>query len=165
MPRYVVSLGSSHPEGLQYIHNALTKIHTSTIRLIAHSRIYKNSSILTIHNHLFYNCAAAVTSQLEPYALFRELHALEMQLGRVPAYRYAPRTMDIDVLMSLDLVYMSSLFFLPHKHAWERNFFVIPAMDALRSAGWPLSIEMVRSGQQFGSGYLEMVGPLHYERA
>lgn len=158
MPRYIITLGSSHAQGLAYIKKAMTTIKSSsTMALVGKSKIYKNGSAQTLFNLLFYNTALAITTTLAPHTLYRELVALEFHGGRLRSFRNAPRTIDIDVLMSLDLVYTAPHFSVPHKQAWERNFFVIPAVEALKSAGWPLPQIVSKSSMKFGCGYLQPV--------
>ncbi len=119
------------------------------------SRILANSASKTAFNFLFYNCVLAVFTKMPPHPFYRELQRIEHRCGRIRSFCNAPRTIDIDVLLSLDLTYMSPHFFVPHQAMWERNFFVIPAIEALKSAGWPVNIKFLTSGQQFGGEYLQ----------
>ena len=157
MPRYIVALGSSHEQGHAYIIKAgdlLRQSKYSTV--VGQSKIFRNASTNTLHNYLFCNCALAIQTKLEPRTFYRELFMLEHRLGRIRSYPNAPRTIDLDVLLSLDLTYISPHFFVPHKSATERNFFVIPAIDALKSARWPLPHELLKSGMKFGKQYLQL---------
>lgn len=151
MAHYILSLGSSHHHGAGYIKRAIDGIVDKKIaRLCGQSRIYKNGASMTTYNSAFYNCALAVSSAMHPQVLYRELFALELALGRVRTYRNARRTIDIDIVMSLGFTYKSSNFYLPHKEALNRIFFVLPAIEALKSAGWQLPISVVQAATQFG---------------
>lgn len=150
--RFLVALGSSHACGLRYLERAheLCAMHPR-MNVVAASQVYKNNSQGCHYNSLFYNCVLAIKSPMHPRAFFRELMNIEHALGRVRTYRNARRTIDIDVLISLDLVYKSSSLFIPHHNFFARNFFVIPSIDALRLAGWPMPIAIARARLQFAS--------------
>lgn len=155
MSKYLIALGTSQQNGPCYIERALIALNKkSHISLVSQSRIYQNGSQGMHVNYLFHNCVCAVETSRHPHTFYRELSTIEYRLGRIRTYRNAPRTIDIDVLLSLDLIYISSNFFVPHKQVWERNFFVIPAIEALKLAGWPLPAKVLRAGLKFGRSYL-----------
>jgi|SRR5579871_354940 len=152
MARYLVALGSSHKSGFQYINNAIKQIATiNGITLISSSRIYKNCSLGTTYNSLFYNCVCAIFAHHNALVLYRELLVIENLLGRIRSYKFARRTIDIDVLLSVDFSFKFGNFELPHREAFNRNFFVIPALEALELTDWPVPIKLLRARN---SGYL-----------
>jgi 2-amino-4-hydroxy-6-hydroxymethyldihydropteridine diphosphokinase len=158
MPKYVLALGSSHHYGEHYINRAVDQIiDAQMITVQSKSRVYKNSASMTTYNSAFYNCALAVETSLHPRILYRELFALEYRLGRIRTYMNARRSIDIDVLMSLDFTYKSFNFHLPHGQALNRIFFVLPAIEALKLACWPLPIFLVQARAKFGR---ELLWPL-----
>ncbi len=71
------------------------------------------------------------------------------------------RTIDIDILWSLEGTFQSNHFFIPHKQALMRNFFVVPAIESLKSARWPLPINLSGRIENFGCNYLEPVTSHH----
>jgi 2-amino-4-hydroxy-6-hydroxymethyldihydropteridine diphosphokinase len=146
MSRFILSLGSSHHFGSDYLLLAKTKILAKNIGFIrGESLIYKNSASMTTYNSAFYNCALALTSDFHPALLYRELLAIELELGRIRTYKNSRRTIDIDIILCLDFTYNNSHFFLPHREAFNRIFFVLPALEALASADWPVPVSLLKS--------------------
>lgn len=72
-------------------------------------------------------------SALEPHALLAGLQVIEAGFGRVrsgdPALRYAPRTLDLDLLAVGDLVMEDVDLQLPHPRVPERDFVLLPLRD------------------------------------
>lgn len=150
MARFLLAIGSSHPDGTQYIKRAIDKIREHrSFSVCGASRVYKNHSVATAHNSLFRNCVLSVRASLEPRALYRELLCIEAELGRIRSYRNARRTIDIDVLMSLEFYLSSANFSLPHREAFTRPFFVVPAIEALTRARWPIRSKLIESRSRF----------------
>jgi 2-amino-4-hydroxy-6-hydroxymethyldihydropteridine diphosphokinase len=139
VPKYIVAAGSSHPMGKSYILEARDMIsRISSMVICGESPIFKNGSIGMPLNRLCFNCAWAIFAPLEPRVFYRELKVIEHRLGRIRSYKNAPRTIDLDVLMSFDLVYNSGTFSVPHKEFYRREFFMRCAFKAIISAQWPL---------------------------
>ncbi len=75
-------------------------------------------------------------------------------MGRIRTYRYAPRTLDLDILIASNLDYKSSTFRVPHTQAFVRSFFVVCAAEALMHAGWPTPINLAMAKTRGGRDYL-----------
>lgn len=79
------------------------------------------------------NAVARMTSQHHPEALLAALLTIEAAFGRVrsddPAKRYAPRTLDLDLLAVGDAVVESTTLTLPHPRIAERDFVLLPLRD------------------------------------
>lgn len=86
----------------------------------------------------YVNAAALFASPLEPRALLAGLHAIEAAFGRLrsrdPARRYAPRTLDLDLLAVGDLELRTDELTLPHPRIAERDFVLLPLKDV--APGW-----------------------------
>ncbi|HXW53067.1 MAG TPA: 2-amino-4-hydroxy-6-hydroxymethyldihydropteridine diphosphokinase [Myxococcota bacterium] len=159
MARFLIALGTSHPDGLSYLESSMEKIRRShALTFICASRIYKNSSFGTTYNSIFHNCVCAIRSDLNPLTLYRELMSVEMAMGRIRTYKFARRTIDIDVLMSLEFTFTTGNFVLPHREAFRRNFFVVPATQALKLANWPIPITLLNAQAKMRQGYLILRG-------
>lgn len=155
MIKYIVVAGSSHHAAKSYLSAAQKHIAaTKNINLIATSRIFKNCSQNTNMNRLFFNRAFALTCSLEPRVFYRELKSIEFKLGRIRAYKNSPRTIDLDVLMAINLKYKSLSFCVPHSQCFARSFFVVCAMEAIMIARWPLPQALTRANSKFGCDYL-----------
>jgi GTP cyclohydrolase-4 len=99
----------------------------------------------------YYNAACRVDTGLTPPLLLRHLKRLEHDLGRRPAERWAPRPIDIDILLWDNLVSADPELSLPHPRLAERAFVVRPLLDLDPSlvhpaTGEPLSDLLARLG-------------------
>jgi 7,8-dihydro-6-hydroxymethylpterin-pyrophosphokinase len=63
---------------------------------------------------------------LEPPALLTLLKGIENKLGRTPAKRYSPRTIDIDILFYGDQTLNTPELIIPHPRIAERAFVLMP---------------------------------------
>ena len=155
MPNYIVAAGSCHPQGFSYLMRARVALKEHRqLHLRGESQIVKNGSQGMRINRLFYNCAFAVSAPLEPLTFYRELKVIEYKLGRIRSYKNAPRTIDLDVLMSFDLIYNSTTFSVPHKDFYTRDFFVSVAKEATMRARWPVPLALSRARLKLGAYYL-----------
>ncbi|MCA9507215.1 MAG: 2-amino-4-hydroxy-6-hydroxymethyldihydropteridine diphosphokinase [Myxococcales bacterium] len=135
--RFIISAGSSI--SADYLEKALSEIScTSKITVHNMSNKYCNQSQQMSINRLCFNSAIALSSDLEPYALFWELRQIEQKLGRIRSYSNAPRTIDLDVIISFPFSYCAHNFFVPHRELYQRNFFVFCAIEVLHLVGWPV---------------------------
>lgn len=85
------------------------------------------------------NAVARLVTALEPLELLHALQAIETRFGRVrsddPSLRYAPRTLDLDLLgmgMGMGMgreVLESEALTLPHPRLAERDFVLLPLRD------------------------------------
>lgn len=62
----------------------------------------------------YLNMAAGGNSNLKPLELLREIQLIERQLGREPSERWAPRIIDIDILLYGDQKIQSDELTIPH---------------------------------------------------
>ena len=70
----------------------------------------------------FYNAVIAIDTQLPAPLLLQQLQAIELAAGRARPWRNAPRTLDLDLLLSPALT-------LPHPRMAERAFVLLPLAD------------------------------------
>jgi 2-amino-4-hydroxy-6-hydroxymethyldihydropteridine diphosphokinase len=70
----------------------------------------------------YLNQMIAVRTRMEPVALLRALHGIESALGRVRAARWAPRTIDLDLVRYGDRHISETHLTLPHPGLPKRDF-------------------------------------------
>jgi 2-amino-4-hydroxy-6-hydroxymethyldihydropteridine diphosphokinase len=70
----------------------------------------------------YLNQMVAVRTRMEPRALLRALHGIEAALGRVRASRWAPRTIDLDLVRYGDRRVSDAHLTLPHPGLPKRDF-------------------------------------------
>lgn len=141
---FIIAAGSSLGSG--YLREALDHIATNpNFTIHGVSRTYCNKSEYAPKNYLFFNCAIALSSFLEPQALYWELRSIEQKLGRIRSYANSPRTLDLDVMLSFPFSYSSRDFTVPHCGTFKRSFFVTCAIEALQLAGWPTPFSLYQA--------------------
>jgi 2-amino-4-hydroxy-6-hydroxymethyldihydropteridine diphosphokinase len=77
----------------------------------------------------YLNAAATGTSRLAPGEFLRALFAIEDVAGRTRPYRYAPRTLDLDLILFGDLVIDTPDLVVPHPRFRERVFVLAPLAE------------------------------------
>jgi len=78
---------------------------------------------------LFINAVARIHTTLEPLALLDVLQTIENAHHRERPYRYAPRTLDLDLLLMDGIEMHSERLTVPHPRAHERAFVLRPLQD------------------------------------
>ncbi|HEY8240952.1 MAG TPA: 2-amino-4-hydroxy-6-hydroxymethyldihydropteridine diphosphokinase [Kiritimatiellia bacterium] len=129
-----LSLGSNVGDRLAHLRGARDKIGTlAGVRIVAQAPVYETEpvGVQPEHRHIsFLNTVLVLESALEPADLQEKLAAVEEQLGRVrTADKYAPRTLDIDVLYVDELKLHSPRLTLPHPRWMQRRFVLQPLAD------------------------------------
>lgn len=92
----------------------------------------------------FLNLVLHAYTTLEPQALLALLKGIEAKLGRVPAKRYSPRSMDIDILFYGKETLYSATLTLPHPRIPERAFVLVPLAEIAPELVHPVSGKPVK---------------------
>lgn len=87
----------------------------------------------------YLNAAVLLDSVLTPGQLLQQLLAIEQAHGRERRERWGPRTLDLDILHSPDLVVSEPNLTLPHPELTRRAFALVPLLDVLPAAVEPLT--------------------------
>jgi 2-amino-4-hydroxy-6-hydroxymethyldihydropteridine diphosphokinase len=77
----------------------------------------------------YLNGVVKIRTTLSPKDLLRQLQTIEKALGRVRAYKNAPRTIDLDILLYGNLVMAGPDLVIPHPHMDERDFVIKPLLE------------------------------------
>lgn len=77
----------------------------------------------------YLNAVASIQTTLPPRQLFERLRAIETTMGRVRTERWAPRTIDLDLLLYDELEIDESDLHVPHPHLRERAFVLVPLAE------------------------------------
>lgn len=150
----ILGLGTNLGDRLANLRAALRELKThANINVQSVSPVYASDAMLPKHTPLnwqqpFFNAAVVCSSDLKPLPLLKELKKIETTLGRIVAARWAPRIIDIDILMWDDVNYQSAELSIPHPGLLQRPFVLWPLMD-LYSA-WDYPYELITSwGSRF----------------
>jgi 2-amino-4-hydroxy-6-hydroxymethyldihydropteridine diphosphokinase len=99
-------------------------------RLVSTSRLYRSRPFGPVAQPDFVNAVAGVLTQLDPPALLKELHAIEVSMGRPEHHdRWGPRIIDLDLLAWGRERRSDAHLALPHPGIVERNFVLYPLAE------------------------------------
>jgi len=101
----------------------------------------------------FYNCILEISTETNPLDLkFRVLRPSEAALGRErTSDKYAPRTIDLDLVLYGDLVLNEKDLVLPDPEIYHRSFLVIPLAELAPELILPgSSMHISELAQRFG---------------
>ena len=99
------------------------------VSLLALSSVYETEPWGYISQPTFLNLVCAVEASLSPQELLALAQGVERELGRVPTFRYGPRTMDVDILLYGDEVIETDDIQIPHPLFSERAFVLVPLAE------------------------------------
>ncbi len=104
---------------------------SSVCRIEALSSLYETDPVgVKGEQPPYVNAVLKVASGLDPYALLEALQSIERRLGRLRSEeRWAPRTIDLDLLLYDTLVVDSPSLTLPHPRMHARRFVLVPLCE------------------------------------
>jgi dihydroneopterin aldolase/2-amino-4-hydroxy-6-hydroxymethyldihydropteridine diphosphokinase len=128
MPGVFVSVGSNiDPE--KNVTRAL-RLLDQEVGIRGVSTFYRTPALNRPQDPPFINGVIEVGDALDPFALKKVLQRTERALGREhDADSFAPRTLDLDLLLYGDLVSSSDALMLPHPDIRERPFVAVPLLE------------------------------------
>jgi len=91
-------------------------------RVLAESAIEETAPLGGLAQDPYLNQMVAVECSLDPRALLAKLHDIEHHAGRVRTERWAPRTLDLDLVRFDDLTSTDPTLMLPHPGLANREF-------------------------------------------
>jgi 2-amino-4-hydroxy-6-hydroxymethyldihydropteridine diphosphokinase len=101
------------------------------LRLVARSRVFETAAVADEPQPAYLNAVVRVETALGPRALLDHCLAVEAALGRTrsSARRWAPRTIDIDLLLHEASVVDEPGLVVPHPRLGERPFVRVPLAE------------------------------------
>ncbi len=130
----VLSLGANLGDRRATIEAAIGRIAKTTgIKLLKQSEIYESVALTDSgydpEQPSYLNAVVQVETTLKPKALLAALNEIENEFGRIRIQRWAPRTLDIDIITyGFELIETKSLI-VPHPRAFERSFVLVPWLE------------------------------------
>ncbi len=98
------------------------------VALIRQSSLYASSPV-DADGPDYINAVVEVLTRRKPHELLLLLQDIELRAGRVRAYRNAPRTLDLDLLLHGDARIDTPALTLPHPRMWLRAFVLHPLAE------------------------------------
>ncbi len=129
--RAFIALGSNLDDPLAQIDAALRALSAlPDTRLVKRSPLYRNQAVGPGRQPDFINAVAELVTALEPYALLDAIQGIEAAQGRNrEAERWAPRVIDLDIVLYGQRRIRDDRLTLPHPELHRRRFVLQPLND------------------------------------
>jgi 2-amino-4-hydroxy-6-hydroxymethyldihydropteridine diphosphokinase len=129
MARAFVSIGSNI-DPARNVEAALRAL-ARHVAVTGISTVYLTSAEGRPEQPSFYNCILEISAEINPLDLkFRVLRPIEAALGRERSSdKYAPRTIDLDLVLYGDLVMNEEGLVLPDPEIYRRSFLAVPLAE------------------------------------
>ena len=127
-----IGLGSNIGDSSTIVDQALIALgNISQCSLRASSSLYRSEAIGDIPQDDYINAVALIDTSLEPLELLLELQAIEYAYyrRREQEERWAPRTLDLDIILFGDRSIDDSHLVIPHPQIAQRLFVLEPMFE------------------------------------
>jgi 2-amino-4-hydroxy-6-hydroxymethyldihydropteridine diphosphokinase len=154
-----LGLGSNLGNRLAFLRGARdTLINRPEIDLVQSSSVFETEAVGgPPDNPLFLNCALHVLTSLTPRQLLEACLAVEDEFGRSRPVRWAPRTIDVDILFYADQIISDDDLTIPHPRLHERAFVLAPLLEIAPDFRHPLLDRSITELAAGSSGVAELV--------
>lgn len=123
-----LGLGSNVGSRESHLAHAITGLNgAGGVRAL--SSVYETDPVGFTDQGPFLNMVVAIRTEREPRELLRLIREIESERGRVPSFRNAPRTLDIDVLLFGGRVVREEGLIVPHPRMRDRPFVLVPLLE------------------------------------
>lgn len=130
----------------------------SAIALIRAASVYETKAVGgPAENPLFLNTALQIETSLNPQQLLATCLAIEDEFGRTRPARWAPRTLDIDILFYADQVICEANLSIPHPRLQERSFVLAPLREIASDLRHPLLDQTISELAAASAGIEDLV--------
>jgi 2-amino-4-hydroxy-6-hydroxymethyldihydropteridine diphosphokinase len=161
MTRVFLALGSNVGNRRENLRMALAYL-SRHIRIVAVSSLYRSEAVVVPGDAPgpdFFNAVCEVDTDLPPEALLSFVKAVEYEIGRRPPGRWAPRPIDIDILLYGEHIVDNDSLIIPHPLLHERTFVLVPLSELAPDLVHPrLQIQMSQLADE-----LDFAGLAHIE--
>jgi 2-amino-4-hydroxy-6-hydroxymethyldihydropteridine diphosphokinase len=111
-------------------------------RIVAVSSLYRSKAVVlegAPPGPDYLNAVCEVETDLPPAELLSHVKSVEHAIGRRPGERWAPRPIDIDILLYGDHVVQGDNLTVPHPRIAERNFVLAPLAELASDVEHPVA--------------------------
>jgi 2-amino-4-hydroxy-6-hydroxymethyldihydropteridine diphosphokinase len=165
MPVCLIGLGSNQGNRHEILDAAVARLRECPqVTLIARSAWHETAPIGgPVGQEDFLNGALTLETSLAPHELLAVLRQIEDQFGRQRTGRWAPRTIDLDLLLYDELVLNTPTLVLPHPRLAVRRFVLAPAAEvagAMRHPTIRWTVARLLEHLDTSARYVAVTGPI-----
>lgn len=125
-----IALGSNLGDRVAHLAFGCARIaRLPSTRLLATTSVEETAPLGGLDQEPYLNQMVAVETGLAPRALLAHLHIIESERGRVRAERWAPRTLDLDLVQYDAMEVADADLILPHPGLTDRDFWQREALQ------------------------------------
>jgi 2-amino-4-hydroxy-6-hydroxymethyldihydropteridine diphosphokinase len=127
-----VALGSNIGDSATIVEQAIEALnHINGCQLRGRSSLYRSAAVSDIPQDDYINAVVRLDTDLQPLALLLELQSIENAYyrNRDEERRWAPRTLDLDIILFGNLSVDDSHLIVPHPRFAERRFVLEPMLE------------------------------------
>ena len=140
-----VALGANLGDAAQAVRDAFEQLRAMAgTSVLARSSLYRTAPVASSGPD-YINAVAHISTRLTAPALLRELQRIEHAAGRQRAWRNAPRTLDLDLLVFGGAHIDSADLQVPHPRMHERAFVLVPLAEIAPGLVSPAQLAKVAS--------------------
>ncbi len=130
MEPVVLSLGSNIGDSLVTLQGAVDALgEIEGLDLDAVSSVYRTAPWGGVEQDDFLNIVVTGRTTLDPVTLLDNTQRIELEFGRRRDQHWGPRTLDIDLVWVGPEPVSTQRLTLPHPHAHERSFVLVPWLE------------------------------------
>ena len=143
MTKAYLSLGSNKGDKKKNLMKAFTKI--SELGEVKGSHVYRTEPWGREDIPEFLNACVYIKTVLDIKNLFYALRSIEEEMGRKRKEKWDKRLIDIDLLLSEQLIFKSPALNVPHSYLKMRNFYLKPLSEMIKEEIEPVSGEKIKT--------------------
>lgn len=154
-----LGLGSNLGNRLAFLRGGRdTLVNRPDIELVRAAGVYETEAVGgPPDNPLFLNTVLHIETSLNPDKLLETCLAAEDDFGRTRPFRWAPRTLDIDILFYDQQVVCTEALTIPHPRLQERAFVLAPLKEIAPTLIHPLLDQTIAELAAGSTGVAELV--------
>lgn len=141
MPSAFIGIGSNMGDKLSFCRRGIAEIsRLSDVSITKCSAFYESEPFgINSPSPWFVNAVIEVSTTRDPDSLLKDLLLIETKFGRVrEGDRYAPRTLDLDLLLFGNKIINSESLTIPHPKIHLRRFVLEPLAEIAPDAFHPI---------------------------
>ena len=117
------------------------------VKVVCLSHLYQTEPLTRggERQNWYTNCVLKIRTDLNAVQLFHVTQEIEKVLGRKRTYRWAPRTLDLDLLFFDDEIVRTRTLVIPHPRLHERRFVLKPLSEIAPNLVHPIKGRPVKA--------------------